>query len=187
MKLINWLATLSVFTWILILVGIMGLIFLKRYAVHQRELEEAERRKLEIKRQGNLDQLKKMKPREFEYFVSDLFKQMKYDAHMTNETGDGGKDIFIYKESFFGLVECKRLNTSKATRPQIQKFHSAIIDCKADKGYFITTGEFTAKASSYVLDKPIDLIDGDRLIRLIEEITKEENEAKHLDGLLEMV
>lgn len=186
-KLVNWLATLSIFTWILIFIGIIGVIIYKRYVAQRRELEEAERRMLEIKRQGNLDHLKKMHPRQFEHYISDLFKQMKYDAHVTNAAGDGGKDIFIYKESFFGLVECKRLNKSKATRPQIQKFHSAIIDCKADKGYFITTGEFTSQASSYVLDKPIELINGHRLIRLIEEITKEENADKHFDGLLETV
>ncbi|MFA1820026.1 restriction endonuclease [Virgibacillus oceani] len=186
-KLVDWSTTLSMFTWELILVGIIGLISYKKYAAQQRKLEEAERRKLEIKRQGNLDNLKKMNPRKFEHYISELFKQLKYDAHVTNPTGDGGKDIFVYKENFFGLVECKRLIKLKAIRPQIQKFHSAIIDCKADKGYFITTGEFTAQASSYILDKSIELIDGHRLIRLIEEITKEENEDKHFDGILEIV
>jgi len=68
--------------------------------------------------------------------------------------------------------------------PDIQKFHSALIDCKADKGYFVTTGDFTSQAKSYVLNKPIELINGDKLARLIEEVTKNEQPNKQLDAML---
>ncbi|WP_085522699.1 restriction endonuclease [Tuberibacillus sp. Marseille-P3662] len=50
------------------------------------------------------------------------------------------------------MVECKRNNVQKVTRPQIQQFHSAIIDSKAKEGFFVTTNDFTSKAYSYVLE-----------------------------------
>jgi restriction endonuclease Mrr len=56
------------------------------------------------------------------------------------------------------------------TRPDVQKFHSAIIDMNAIEGYFVTTGQFTKPAIEYVKDKPIHLIDLPKLLDLIEEI-----------------
>ncbi|WP_330949049.1 restriction endonuclease [Virgibacillus sp. MG-45] len=166
-----WLSSLSLLTWISIGVLITGLIWLKQYRNKQRKVREMEMQRLELQRLGTLNQLKKRTSLQFEYYISGLFQQMGYDAHVTKPTGDGGKDILIYKDNFFAIAECKRLTKSKVTRPQIQKFHSAIMDCKAEKGYFITTSDFTNQAISYVIDKPIYLVNGERLIHLIEEIT----------------
>nr|WP_318506109.1 restriction endonuclease [Bacillus sp. T3] len=66
------------------------------------------------------------------------------------------------------LVECKRYNSQKVTRPEIQKFHSAIIDMKAKKGFFVTTGEFTKTAIEYSNDKHIELINGNSLLSLLQ-------------------
>lgn len=91
----------------------------------------------------------------------------------------------IYKDDLFAVAECKRYDKTKVTRPDIQKFHSAIIDCKADKGCFITTGDFTNQAATYVMDKPIELINGEKLVRFIEEITKGDTTTfKHVETLL---
>lgn len=68
----------------------------------------------------------------------------------------------MYRGNSFTVAECKRYGKTKAGRPDIQKFHSAIIDCNAEVGYFITTGEFTKQALAYVVDKPIVLIDGQK-------------------------
>jgi restriction endonuclease Mrr len=56
------------------------------------------------------------------------------------------------------------------SRPEIQKFHSAIIDMNAKEGYFVTTDYFSGPASNYVLDKTIRLVDLPRLLDLIEEV-----------------
>jgi restriction endonuclease Mrr len=59
------------------------------------------------------------------------------------------------------------------TRPDVQKFHSAIIDMNAIEGYFVTTGQFTKPATEYVTNKPIHLIDLPKLLDLIDEIKGE--------------
>ncbi|WP_085522681.1 restriction endonuclease [Tuberibacillus sp. Marseille-P3662] len=60
----------------------------------------------------------------------------------------------------------------KVTRPQVQQFHSAVIDSKAKEGFFVTINDFTGKAYSYMLDKPIHLINGNQLLNMIEKFTK---------------
>ncbi|AIF42987.1 restriction endonuclease [Virgibacillus halodenitrificans] len=183
---VNWLTSLSPFIWFSIAFGVALLVGISRHISTNRKKKEAALRKLEFERRGSLNQLRQMSPIAFEYYVCEMFKQLNYDAHVTKATGDCGKDILIYKKDFHGIVECKRYVKSKVTRPHIQKFHSAIIDCKADKGYFITTGEFTCTAVSYVLDKPIELIDGQRLVKLIEEVTKEDCQLDHIDMILKI-
>ncbi|MUV38795.1 hypothetical protein JNUCC1_02666 [Lentibacillus sp. JNUCC-1] len=158
----------------------------RRHFRLQRKQKEAELRKQELERLGNLNSLKKMTPIDFEYYISDLFHQMGFDAHVTKATGDGGKDILIYKKDFHAIIECKRYVKQKVTRPHVQKFYSAIIDCKADKGYIITTGEFTAQAISYAIGKSIVLIDGRRLIRIIEDITQGAEQGAHADMILRL-
>lgn len=186
-KIVSWLSTLSLVSWYFIVLAIVGILVIKRHLNKQKRLKIAEQRRLALERQGNLNHLKGMPPFEFEHFVCELFKQFGYDAHVTKSTGDGGKDIMIYKNKCLTVAECKRYSKNKITRPDIQKFHSAIIDCKAESGYFITTSDFTDQAISYVLDKPIKLINGIQLIRLIEESTKKEVPQKQLDRVIETI
>lgn len=186
-KIVSWFSTLSIVSWYFIVLTVVGLLVIKRHLNKQKKLKVAEQRRLELERHGNLNNLKRMLPLDFEHFVCELLKQFGYDAHVTKATGDGGKDIMIYKNNYFAVAECKRYNRNKVTRPDIQKFHSAIIDCKAERGYFITTSDFTNQAISYVLDKPIKLINGIQLIHLIEESTKNEAPQKQFDSIIETI
>jgi restriction system protein len=175
-QLLLWLSSLSLLSWTVIGILLIGIIFVRKNIKHNQKLKKQEERRRALERQGNLKELRKMHPRQFEYYICDLFRQIGYDAHVTPPTGDGGKDIMIYNKDFFAIAECKRYNiTTKVTRPDIQKFHSAVIDCKAEKGYFVTTGEFTEQAKSYCLDKPIELINGEKLVEIIEKITNNNN------------
>lgn len=169
---IIWLSSLSLISWLLFGIIIIGVIFIRRKQKQKKEIREKEERCRDLCRQGDLKELRKMPHRQFEYYVCNLFRLIGYDAHVTPPTGDGGKDIMIYEDNCFAIAECKRYSfTNKVTRPDIQKFHSAIIDCKAEKGYFITTGEFTLQAKNYALDKPIILVNGEKLIEMIEDAT----------------
>ncbi|UOQ43764.1 restriction endonuclease [Halobacillus salinarum] len=177
-----WLASLSGIAWVTIAtISITIIMVIHVVRMHKKSKEEkinklkaeeeAAKRKLLLRRQGTLTQLKRMKPLDFEYFICDLFTQMGYDAQVTKATGDGGKDIELRKGEYSAIVECKRYDKTKVTRPKIQQFHSAVLDCKAERGFFITTGEFTSQARNYTFDKPIELINGHQLVKVIEKVT----------------
>lgn len=145
----------------------------KRMRRDEAKRREEEYRVKELKRElirlGNLTYLKQMDPYTFEKFVANLFSIIGYKCEVTKRTGDGGKDIILRKEDELSLVECKRYNGTKVGRPDIQKFHSAIIEMNAKQGFFVTTGEFTNQALECAKEKPIQVINGSILLDWIEE------------------
>jgi len=176
---INWSMNLSILEWIVLIIIISALVLVRKKYKKEQLLREAEERRLELERQGNLKKLQKMNGIEFEHYIGDLFIELGYQAHETKSSGDGGKDIMIYKDNYFAVVECKCYKRgNKISRPQIQQFHSALIDSAAEEGYFITTSDFTKHAKNYVLDKPIILINGQKLVKLIQEVTEDDIDSK---------
>ncbi|HZG80781.1 MAG TPA: restriction endonuclease [Brevibacillus sp.] len=165
----------TVTQWVLILAFIfVSIIFVKKVKsnIRQRSREEYERALREkLKIEGHIELLKKSDPFDFERFIANVFTLKGYETTVTRKTGDGGKDIILRKGDEIAIVECKRYNSPKVTRPEIQKFHSAILDTRAKEGFFITTGVFTKPAVIYVVDKPIHLINGEGLRQLIAEVS----------------
>ncbi|WP_410512114.1 restriction endonuclease [Paenibacillus sp. BR2-3] len=145
----------------------------------QQERDQEERR--EILRKRNLGLLKEMDPFEFEEYVACVFRCAGFEYEVTKRTGDGGKDIILRREDELRLVECKRYTTTKVGRSDIQKFHSAIMECSAKEGFFVTTGEFSKQALECASDKPIQTINGEHLLSLIEQYAGFEKEVlEHL-------
>lgn len=148
-QLFIWITNLSIYQWMVILTLIVGFVIARRHIKNERRLRESEERREYLERQSNLEDLMQLNWLDFEKYIRDLFIQLGFEASLTSPSGDGGRDIFIYKDDFFAVAECKQYGpTNKVTRPDIQKFHSAVIDCKADKGFFITTGVFTRHAET---------------------------------------
>lgn len=129
-------------------------------------------KKKKIKKQ-KIEKLRRMDPYEFEEYVRDLlitngFKR----AQCTSRSNDGGKDIIATDEAGkLVFVECKRHDeNNRIGRPLIQKFHSALVDGKADYGLFVTTSYFNKNAVKYARDKKIELIDARILCDMIENL-----------------
>ncbi len=63
-----------------------------------------------------------MGSREFEEYICDLFIEIGFDAILTPQTMDGGKDLM--KDDLFAVAECKRYNhTNKVGVTSIVPFH----------------------------------------------------------------
>ncbi|WP_313951986.1 restriction endonuclease [Accumulibacter sp.] len=119
-------------------------------------------------------QLQALSPESFEQFCADLLKHLGLErVRVTGGKGDKGIDgegylplgpIVTAKIAF----QCKRYSGS-VSPSEVQAFQGAIGD--AEKGIFFTTGYFTDSARDAARRpgcKPIELIDGDRLIELLE-------------------
>ena len=95
---------------------------------------------------------------------------------VTGQSGDGGIDGFGILQvnplvSFKVLFQCKRYAKSVAPS-QVRDFRGAMSG-RADKGIIITTGTFTAEAKREATRDgapPIELIDGEKLIDMLEEL-----------------
>lgn len=115
----------------------------------------------------SLDELLKMNPYQFESVVAEYFRSAGYVVHQTKRTGDGGKDLIMYKGTDIYYVECKKYAKSNSIqRPLIQKLVGACHPVGA-KGIFVTTSKFSKGAITEAYKSNVRLIDGQEFIKLL--------------------
>lgn len=122
--------------------------------------------------------LRSMTPARFEDYIADLFNRLGYKAEATGGSHDRGVDVIAEKDGIKHYIQCKKFITSKVNVGDLRDFYGAIADHLSDgEAYFITTNIFTVEAKLFAEDKPIELIDGDRLIDYIRLTEKKNNVA----------
>ncbi|HVT40293.1 MAG TPA: restriction endonuclease [Gemmatimonadaceae bacterium] len=121
--------------------------------------------------------LMRLSPAGFERFAQRLLREAGFqDVSVTGRSGDGGIDgIGILQVnplvSFKVLFQCKRY-VSSVTPSQVRDFRGAM-QGRADKGIIVTTGTFTAEAKKEAIRDgvpPIELMDGERLVDMLEQL-----------------
>lgn len=163
---------------LLVLVGIRPFFYWLGLEVNnwhiRRNFRKGEKKRSDI---DLLQWLRGMEPSEFENYIADLFSRLGYNAKAVGGPRDGGIDVVIEKEGVKHYIQCKKFITSQVTVGDVRDFYGALVDHFADgKGYFITTNTFTLDAEKFVEDKPIELVDGDKLIRYIKMAKKDKDE-----------
>lgn len=117
----------------------------------------------------------RLKPSEFEEFIAGLFSKLGYKTRVTGGSHDEGIDVVAEKDGVKHYIQCKRYNNSTVGVPAVREFYGAITaHLTNNKAYFITTNKFTLEAEKFAEDKPIELIDGSRLIEYIRLAEKNE-------------
>lgn len=109
------------------------------------------------------------KPTNFEGLCSELFESLGYVAKQTPPTNDGGYDILLSKGAEKTIVECKCYSIEhRVGRPSIQKLVGANNIVLANKMLFITTSDFSVAAISYAEEVGVELINGNKLMELLD-------------------
>lgn len=128
-------------------------------------------------RAETLDLLLKLPASGFERLAQRLLREAGFTrVTVTGQSGDGGIDGFgtlqiNHLVSFKVLFQCKRYAKSVSSS-HVRDFRGAMAG-RADKGIVITTGTFTAEAKREATRDgvpPIELIDGDKLIDMLESL-----------------
>ena len=109
---------------------------------------------------------------EFEQLVQELVQKMGFEAQLTKASGDGGIDIIAYSNQPFlegkYIIQCKRYNAnSRIGEPPLRDLYGVVMSERANKGILVTTSYFTTSATKFAENKPIELIDGEKLISLL--------------------
>lgn len=123
-----------------------------------------------------LSTLKRMEPDAFERLAQRILRESGFvKVEVRGKSGDGGIDgvgvLRVNLVSFQVFFQCKRWKGSVGAS-EIRDFRGAM-QGRADKGLFITTGNFTSQASDEATRDgatAIDLIDGERLCDLLKEL-----------------
>ena len=141
--------------------------------------DDASEKVLEVTdyREELLSTLKTISPSGFERFCQRLLREGGFQqVNITGRSGDGGIDgngILAVNPlvSFYVLFQCKRYEGT-VTPSQVRDFRGAMMG-RADKGIIITTGTFTLDAKKEARRDgvpPIELVDGDKLIEMCEQL-----------------
>lgn len=121
--------------------------------------------------------IRSLPPKGFESLCQRLLRESGFEeVTVTGRSGDGGIDgqgilklnSFV---SFRVLFQCKRYKESVGPNT-IRDFRGAMAG-RAEKGLILTTGYFTAQAEAEASRdgaQPIELVDGDSLVRLLAEL-----------------
>ncbi|WP_165222705.1 restriction endonuclease [Aquisphaera insulae] len=131
--------------------------------------EKAERMRTQARRaELKLAQLTSLSPETFEEFVAELFEALGYDVEQTGGSGDEGADLRLRRKDMVAIVQCKYHKRGVVGSPELQKFLGTVHHTRSHKGFFVTTSSFSLAAEKFVAEHPIELIDGPRLVELVQ-------------------
>lgn len=128
-------------------------------------------------KQALLSTLQSLPPGGFERICQRLLREFGFQqVAVTGRSGDGGIDGHGILQinpllSFKVLFQCKRYQGAVAVS-SVRDFRGAL-QGRADKGIILTTGTFTTKAKLEAVRDgatPIELVDGDKLVGMFEEL-----------------
>lgn len=129
-------------------------------------------------REQVLGMLRSLPAAGFERFCQRLLREAGFgQVIVTGRSGDGGIDGIGMLQvnslvSFKVLFQCKRYRDGGTVTPtQVRDFRGAMAG-RADKGLILTTATFSAEAKREAVRDgvpPIELLDGERLVDLLEE------------------
>lgn len=126
-------------------------------------------------REALVGRLMALEPYAFEHFVKELLEAMDYEnVEVTKQSGDKGVDVVANFQ--FGITEIKEVVQVKRSeltvrRPLIDQLRGALPYHGAIRGTLITLGRFAKgveEAALFPGAAPITLIDGERLVELVE-------------------
>ena len=105
---------------------------------------------------------------DFEQLVGEYFLRIGYKVTRAGGNGpDGGVDLVLRKGSETHLVQCKQWKAHKVGVQPVREFYGVMTAHGATGGYFISSGEYTAEAKSFVRGLNLELVDGKKLKKMI--------------------
>jgi restriction system protein len=136
----------------------------------KKEKQNAGRKRELFERQKNLPDISALKWRGFEEVIGEAYRRQGYQVEERGgNQPDGGIDLILRKKDETVLVQCKHWETEQVGVKIVRELYGVVAAEGATKGVIVTTGYFTRDAEIFAHGKPLLLIRGNELSRLIEE------------------
>lgn len=109
--------------------------------------------------------------REFELLVGEAFRMLGFSVTETGGGGaDDGIDLMLKKDNEIFLVQCKQWRAYKVSVNVVRELLGVMVAKGAAGGFVVTSGIFTAEANLFAKGQNIELIDGSKLLAMIEKV-----------------
>ena len=120
-----------------------------------------------LDRQDDAETLRALTWQEFERLVGEAYRRRGYSVLPTGGGGaDGGIDLVLDRDGRH-LVQCKHWKAYRVGVKEVRELFAIVTAEGAKTGILITSGGFTDDARAFATGKPLDLIDGPALLRLV--------------------
>lgn len=119
------------------------------------------------------EQIESMSPRDFEFFVADIFEKLGFSVKITQATRDGGRDIIATKAKpipYTLIIECKHWReTHKVDVSVVRSIYGVQMATQANQSVVVTSSKFTRDARKFAEEREtlMTLWDIDDLLELI--------------------
>lgn len=121
--------------------------------------------------QTSLTSLRALSWRQFEQLVGEAYRRLGYRVEETGQGGaDGGIDLLLRKDGATTLVQCKQWRTQKIGVAVVREMYGLMVHHGASAVKIVCTGIFTSECEAFAAGKPLELLDGSALLRLVQEI-----------------
>lgn len=120
---------------------------------------------------NNAEVLDGMRWAEFEMLVGESFRMGGYQVAETGGGGpDGGIDLVLRKGQEKLFVQCKQWKAYKVGVSTVRELYGVMAARGASGGFVVTSGRFTADAKAFAQGRNIELIEGDALLAMIQQV-----------------
>lgn len=115
----------------------------------------------------SLEEMLGLSPSQFEDYIGQrLFARQGYKVENTPDVADGGVDVILTDaQGRVAVVQCKRYRGTVGEEI-VRDLYGTMIHSGANRAFLVTTGTISAAANRWATGKPIELIDGARLVQL---------------------
>lgn len=138
----------------------------RRHELVRKGIEEREKRALQRQQERNQKKFwLGLSGIEFEKELGGIFKRQGYEVAFTPTSGDQGIDLILKKDGKTIVVQCKA-HKHPATPAIVRELYGSLISYKADEAILASLGGFTEGVRTFIVGKPIRLLDLDEIIRI---------------------
>ncbi len=115
----------------------------------------------------SIEQMMALTPSAFEQYVAQrIFARQGYAVVNTPDVKDGGIDIILTdRDGSTAVVQCKRYRGTVGEEI-VRDLYGTMLHSGAMQGFLVTTGNISPAARRWAAGKPLELIDGARLMEL---------------------
>ena len=153
-------STLAPLAWIVLIVCWMAALFSFLGARHRIRLLDT---------RTTLESLAAEGWRQFELLVGEAFRRQGYSVEETGLGGaDGGIDLILRKDGRRTLVQCKQWKRQQVGVSVVREMYGLMTHHQAHSVKIACIGSYTKDAARFAQGKPIELIDGKRLLEMIQ-------------------
>jgi restriction system protein len=139
------------------------------------------RRKKLLDGQADIESIRALSWQQFEKLVAVAFQRMGYSVReYGGSSPDGGVDFVATAPGEKLLVQCKHWRSLSVGVSVVREHYGAMLKERASAGAIVVTGSFTPDAIAFVTGKPIQLIDGPQLERLVLSVKRARTPPAHV-------